>query len=139
MLVQAETDFKAECMAGDTIESLASRVVEDTNGTGVFRYTRDLPIEDCQPSLVFLIPISKSEKLWSGGSQVVLLAGCRAAERFRKTRGTHKSAAYKSAAESRRKQCSWIVHHWPCKERRLPMYELEGTRGAAMEWQTVVT
>jgi len=41
-LIQAETDFKAECMAGDTIESLASRVVEDTNGTGVFRFIHTL-------------------------------------------------------------------------------------------------
>ena len=36
--LQTETDFKAECMAGDTIESLASRVEEDTNGTGVVRW-----------------------------------------------------------------------------------------------------
>lgn len=35
--LQTETDFKAECMAGDTIESLASKVEEDTNGTGVVR------------------------------------------------------------------------------------------------------
>ena len=35
--LQTETDFKAECMAGDTIESLASKVEENTNGTGVVR------------------------------------------------------------------------------------------------------
>ena len=37
MLLQVETDYKAECMAGDTIESLACRVKEDTNGTGIIR------------------------------------------------------------------------------------------------------
>lgn len=34
---QVELDYKSECMAGQTVESLGSRVVEDTNGTGVLR------------------------------------------------------------------------------------------------------
>ena len=32
-----EIDYKSECMAGQTVESLGSRVVEDTNGTGFLR------------------------------------------------------------------------------------------------------
>ena len=35
--LQVEIDFKNECMAGDVIESLSSRVDEHTNGTGVIR------------------------------------------------------------------------------------------------------
>lgn len=34
---QVELDYKSECMAGQTVESIGSRVVEDTNGTGVLR------------------------------------------------------------------------------------------------------
>lgn len=35
--MQVEIDYKSECMAGQTVESLGSRVVEDTNGTGFLR------------------------------------------------------------------------------------------------------
>ena len=35
--MQVEIDFKNECMAGDAIESLSSRVDEHINGTGVIR------------------------------------------------------------------------------------------------------
>ena len=35
--VQIEIDYKAECHSGDTIESLGSRILEDTNGTGIHR------------------------------------------------------------------------------------------------------
>ena len=35
--MQAETDYKAECIAGDTIESLGCRVDENSNGTGIIR------------------------------------------------------------------------------------------------------
>ncbi|KAK9820844.1 hypothetical protein WJX81_006136 [Elliptochloris bilobata] len=37
-LQQVEIDYKSECMAGQTVESLGSRVVQDTNGTGILRY-----------------------------------------------------------------------------------------------------
>lgn len=36
-LWQVEIDYKSECMAGQTVESLGSRIQEDTNGTGVLR------------------------------------------------------------------------------------------------------
>ncbi|KAK9804180.1 hypothetical protein WJX73_009384 [Symbiochloris irregularis] len=37
-LHQVEIDFKSECLAGDTVESLGSRLQEETNGEGVVRY-----------------------------------------------------------------------------------------------------
>lgn len=37
MILQIEIDYKAECHSGDAIESLGSRIVEDTNGTGIRR------------------------------------------------------------------------------------------------------
>ncbi len=43
--VQVEIDYKSECMAGQTVESLGSHIEEDTNGTGIRRFacTRALP------------------------------------------------------------------------------------------------
>ncbi len=35
--LQMEIDYKSECMAGQTVESIGSRIQEDTNGTGVLR------------------------------------------------------------------------------------------------------
>ena len=35
--LQIEIDYKAECHSGDAIESLGSKIVEDTNGTGIRR------------------------------------------------------------------------------------------------------
>ena len=40
-IAQVEIDYKAECMAGQVVESLGSRVQEDTNGTGILRYGLD--------------------------------------------------------------------------------------------------
>ena len=34
---QVEIDYKSECMAGQTVESLGSSTAEDTNGSGVLR------------------------------------------------------------------------------------------------------
>ena len=39
LYVQVEIDFKSECLAGDTVESLGSRIVEETNGAGIIRYS----------------------------------------------------------------------------------------------------
>ena len=39
--MQVEIDYKSECMAGQTVESLGSRVVEDTNGIGHLRCAAD--------------------------------------------------------------------------------------------------
>lgn len=36
--MQIEIDYKSECMAGQTVESLGSRIQEETNGTGCLRY-----------------------------------------------------------------------------------------------------
>lgn len=41
-LQQIEIDYKAECHSGDAIESLGSRIAEDTNGTGIRRYVHML-------------------------------------------------------------------------------------------------
>ena len=42
---QVEIDYKSECMAGQTVESLGSHIEEDTNGTGLLRFacTSTLP------------------------------------------------------------------------------------------------
>ena len=45
--VQVEIDYKSECMAGQTVESLGSRVVEDTNGTGLLRCAAGLCLWQC--------------------------------------------------------------------------------------------
>lgn len=34
---QMEIDYKSECMAGQTVESLGSRIQEETNGSGMLR------------------------------------------------------------------------------------------------------
>lgn len=39
LTVQMEIDYKAECHSGDAIESLGSSIKEDTNGTGIRRYS----------------------------------------------------------------------------------------------------
>lgn len=38
--MQVEIDYKSECMAGQTVESLGSHIEEDTNGTGIRRSAR---------------------------------------------------------------------------------------------------
>ena len=40
---QMEIDYKSECMAGQTVESLGNRVQEDTNGSGVLRSDQQHP------------------------------------------------------------------------------------------------
>ena len=35
--MQVEIDYKSECMAGQTVESLGSHIDEDTNGSGILR------------------------------------------------------------------------------------------------------
>ncbi|CAL5224469.1 g7161 [Coccomyxa viridis] len=37
-LLEVEIDYKSECMAGQTVESLGSHIEEDTNGTGIRRF-----------------------------------------------------------------------------------------------------
>lgn len=36
-VLQVEIDYKSECMAGQTVESLGSHIAEDTNGSGILR------------------------------------------------------------------------------------------------------
>jgi fatty acyl-ACP thioesterase A len=38
MQPQVEIDYKSECMAGQTVESIGSCTSEDTNGSGVLRF-----------------------------------------------------------------------------------------------------
>ncbi|BDA48332.1 Palmitoyl-acyl carrier protein thioesterase, chloroplastic [Coccomyxa sp. Obi] len=41
-LHEVEIDYKSECMAGQTVESIGSRIKEDTNGTGILRFVHML-------------------------------------------------------------------------------------------------
>ena len=41
--VQVEIDYKSECMAGQTVESLGSHIDEDANGSGMLRSRFLLP------------------------------------------------------------------------------------------------
>lgn len=35
--VQVEIDYKSECMAGQTVESLGSHIEDESNGSGILR------------------------------------------------------------------------------------------------------
>ena len=60
-----EIDFKNECMAGDAIESLATRVDENTNGTGVIRSAPypSSALRLLQPSNLLQPNLTSSERL----------------------------------------------------------------------------
>lgn len=60
--MQIEIDYKAECHSGDAIESLGSKIVEDTNGTGIRRFVtllcsqpNTLPHNICADQAVFCL------------------------------------------------------------------------------------
>ena len=50
--VQVEIDYKSECMAGQTVESLGSHVDEDANGSGMLRSGCLLP-KACISAAIF--------------------------------------------------------------------------------------
>ncbi len=78
---QVELDYKSECMAGQTVESLGSRVVEDTNGTGVLRCAAPA---SALPSTLgpqyagsvrpLLAALRARTDRWTGGRRLLLVA-----------------------------------------------------------------